>query len=233
MSSGRLSLLAWVAALPVLPACSSGPQGSSFANLTAADASSPSPPVSQIDAGGDSEAPTQTPLPQPPTPAAVCSAPTGTTTAASALVAADTSFAVALYGPALTAVGTSPNAVMSPYSVSATLTMLDVGAAGATDAQIQAALDLPAGGAALAPAYAGVACQDETDAAWMGNQLSIANALWGQQGTSFEPSFLSVLASGYDAPLQSVDFAGDPSAAEGTIDAWVSQQTAGAIPSLL
>jgi len=78
-----------------------------------------------------------------------------------------------------------------------------------------------------------VACEDETDASWTGDQLAIANSLWGQKVTSLQPSFTSTLSSGYDAPLQSADFADDPAAAAASINAWVSQQTSGAIPTLL
>jgi serpin B len=111
--------------------------------------------------------------------------------------------------------------------------MVDVGAAGETDSQIQTALALTGNGATIAPAYAALACQDETDGTTNGGVLSIANSLWGQQGTTFEPTFLSVLSAGYEAPLQQVDFVGDPAAATGTINGWVSTQTQGEIPTLL
>ena len=98
-----------------------------------------------------------------PAPPSVCSASQGSTADARSLAAGDTSFAVALYGPALAAAGAGQNAILSPYSVSATLTMIDVGAAGDTDAQIQRVLHLPGNGATAAPAYAALACEDESD----------------------------------------------------------------------
>jgi len=107
-----------------------------------------------------------------------------------------------------------------------------VGAEGETATQIQTVLHLPGGGAAVAPSYAALACADETDGSSHGNQLSIANSLWGQQGMAFQPSFLSVLADGYSAPLQQVDFKGDASGATSTIDGWVSDHTQGKIPTL-
>jgi serpin B len=163
----------------------------------------------------------------------VCSAPQGSAADAQSLASGDTAFAVALFPPAVTAAGAGQNLIVSPYSVSATLTMVDVGAAGATDTQIQAALSLPGNGATIAPAYAALACEDETDGTSNGGQLSIANSVWGQQGTVFASSFLSVLSSGYVAPLQQVDFVSDPGAAATTIDSWVSAQTQGEIPTLL
>jgi serpin B len=126
---------------------------------------------------------------------------------------------------------TTSNAVLSPYSISAALTMLDVGAAGDTATQIQTTLDLPGTGATVAPAFATLECEDEADGALAG-KLAIANALFGQTGARFEPSFLSVLANGYGAALQQVDF-GNPAAATGTVNGWVSTQTEGKIPALL
>jgi serpin B len=107
-----------------------------------------------------------------------------------------------------------------------------VGAVGETATQIQTVLDLPASGAAVAPAYAALACSDETHGSANGNQLSVANSLWGQKGTAFEASFLSTLATGYGAPLQQVDFVADAAGATSTIDQWVSGETQGAIPAL-
>jgi serpin B len=168
-----------------------------------------------------------------PTPPAVCSAPQGASADAQALTSSDTAFAVALFQPAAVASGAGQNVILSPYSVSATLTMVDVGAAGETDSQIQTVLQLAGNGTTVAPAYAALACQDESDGTSSGDDLSIANSIWGQQGTAFEAPFLSVLSTGYDAPLQQVDFESDPDAAAGTINDWVSTETQGQIPTLL
>jgi serpin B len=163
----------------------------------------------------------------------LCSAPQGSSADAQALTSSDTAFAVALFQPAAVASGAGQNVILSPYSVSATLTMVDVGAAGETDSQIQSVLQLAGNGTTVAPAYAALACQDESDGTSSGDDLSIANSIWGQQGTAFEAPFLSVLSTGYNAPLQQVDFASDPDAATGTINDWVSTQTQGQIPTLL
>jgi serpin B len=164
---------------------------------------------------------------------AVCGAPQGSPAAVQSLQAANTSFAVAFYEPAVTTAGVGKNAIVSPYSVSTVLTMTSVGAAGETATQMQAVLRLPDTGTNVAPAYAALACQNETDGASNSNQLSIANALWGQQGKTFESAFLSVLSGGYAAPLHQVDFAGNPSGATSTIDDWVSNETQSKIRSLL
>jgi serpin B len=156
------------------------------------------------------------------------------TTGVPSLVTADTAFATSFFVPAVASGGATPvNAVVSPYSVSTAMMMADVGAAGQTDTQIETALSLPANASAEATAYAGLACALETDGSSDGNSLFLADALWGQQDVSFEPTFLNVLSQGYGAPLQTVDFAGNPSGAESTINAWVSQKTQGNITSLL
>jgi serpin B len=167
-----------------------------------------------------------------PAPPAVCSAPQGSSSAAQSLASADTSFALSFYPPAVTAAGAGKNVSLSPFSASAALTMLDVGAAGNTAKQIETMLHLPGSGATSAPAYASLACTLETDGSSNGNQLSIANSLWGQKGFPFLPSFLSVLADGYSAPLQQVDFGADPGGATTAIDQWVSTGTEGKIPTL-
>ena len=164
---------------------------------------------------------------------AVCSVPKAAATAAQSLASADATFAAALFPPAITSVGATQNVILSPYSLSASLTMVDVGAAGETDSQIQAVLHLPSDATSLAPAYAALACQDETDGSNDGNDLSIADSVWAQQGMTFQSSFLSTLSDGYDAPLQQVDFIGNPTAATNAINAWVSASTQNEIPTLL
>jgi serpin B len=164
---------------------------------------------------------------------AVCSAPIASSSSSQALSSANTAFAAAFFAPAAASVGMGQNIIFSPYSVSATLTMVDAGAVGDTATQIQSVLHLPGTATAIAPAYASLACDDETDGTSQGNELSIANSLWAQQGKSFEHAFVSLLVNGYAAPLQQVDFASDPDGAVKTIDQWVSTKTQGKIPTLL
>jgi serpin B len=150
------------------------------------------------------------------------------------LVTADTAFASAFFPPAVArANGGSANAILSPYSVSNAMMMVDVGALGETEMQIETVLQLPDSGVAEAAAYLGLACEMQADASSNGNALEIANSLWGQQGVPFETAFLDVLGQGYGAPLQTVDFESDPTAATATINNWVSQTTQGNVPSLL
>jgi len=63
--------------------------------------------------------------------------------------------------------------------------------------------------------------------------LKVANSIWGQQGTPWNPAFLDRLATYYGAGLQLTSFADDPDGAVAAINTWVKGQTAGRIPALL
>src|ERR1019366_4285670 len=91
-------------------------------------------PATQSDSSDSPDAAGGDDASSPPTQAAVCGAPQGSAAAASGLVDANTSFAVALYGPAAASAvtATAPDVILSPFSLSTVLTMIDAGAAGAT-----------------------------------------------------------------------------------------------------
>ncbi|MBN2798061.1 MAG: serpin family protein, partial [Deltaproteobacteria bacterium] len=63
--------------------------------------------------------------------------------------------------------------------------------------------------------------------------LNIANRLFAQDGYPLEADFLAVNEADYGAPLESLDFAGDPEGARGYINGWVADQTADMIDELL
>jgi serpin B len=64
-------------------------------------------------------------------------------------------------------------------------------------------------------------------------QLSVANALWAQQGFSFLDDFLKLINHDYGAGLNQVDFKGSTEAARLTINRWVEQKTENKIRDLL
>ncbi|HUB09894.1 MAG TPA: serpin family protein [Myxococcales bacterium] len=169
--------------------------------------------------------------PPPPT----CSAPAADAGAVSALETANAAFATDVFGQ-LEGGADGGNFFYSPFSISAALTMTYEGAATGTAQQMAQALHVDSIAAAdVPPAFAQVDCQVQTDGQDQGNQLDVANRLFGQSGKTFEAPFLSVLGTDYGAPLQTVDFS-TPSAAAAaaqTIDSWVSGQTDGEIPQLL
>lgn len=132
------------------------------------------------------------------------------------------------------------NLVFSPASVAIALAMTRAGARGATATEMDEVLhvDDPAGLArsmngltrALDSRTATFPVPDEDD---LKVELSIANSLWGQQGLTFEPDFLEVLAGEYGAGLRTVDFVTQAEPARRAINAWVSSETAERIPELL
>jgi len=66
-----------------------------------------------------------------------------------------------------------------------------------------------------------------------GYQLSVANALWAQQGYTFLDAFLNVLKTDYGAGLNQVNFKGATEAARLTINQWVEKKTQDKIKDLL
>jgi serpin B len=153
----------------------------------------------------------------------------------SQLVTDDTDFAFSLYGT----LDRTQNLVFSPHSISSALAMLNAGAAGATKSEMQTALHFTQSDAELDGAFNAL---DQALASRGANtsgtgaqpfRLEIANALWGQRGWPILPSYLDVLAEDFGAGMNTVDFAQDPESARGSINAWVSDQTAQKIPELL
>jgi serpin B len=63
--------------------------------------------------------------------------------------------------------------------------------------------------------------------------LHIVNAIWGQKGYHFLPTFLDVLAENYGAGLRTLDFASAPEESRLIINNWVSDQTEGRIEDLI
>lgn len=62
-------------------------------------------------------------------------------------------------------------------------------------------------------------------------ELSVANSVWAKIGADFKKDFLNTVASYFNATISNLDFS-DPNAAK-TINAWVSKNTQGKIPSIV
>jgi serpin B len=164
---------------------------------------------------------------KPPT----CSAPAADAGAVSALETGNAELASDLLAQAGSAAD-GGNFAYSPFSISAALAMTYAGANTTTATQMAQTLYFTPAQTDVPAAFAQIDCAVETDGQADNNQLSIANGLFGQQGTTFEQPFLTTLDQDYGAPLQQVDFLHDVTAATQTIDAWVSQQTEAKIPQL-
>jgi serpin B len=140
------------------------------------------------------------------------------------------------------------NLVFSPLSIGYAFAMLDAGAKGRTAAQIDKAFGFPSGVAeafnALTSGLATSTAPPTASAQPAGTApespstdsdpppappvLTIANALWAQQGYPLLPDFTKTLAEQYGSVVQSTDFA-NQQAALAAIDHWADVHTAGRI----
>ena len=126
------------------------------------------------------------------------------------------------------------NFVDSAYSLATALAMLQLGARGATAAQIASVLH--SSGASAAQQAADWKQFDATllaEANADGIALDVANALWLQQGLPVNGAFLDTLVQDFSAPSTQADFAGDPQGAADLINHWVSDATHGMIPTVV
>ncbi len=109
--------------------------------------------------------------------------------------------------------------------------MTYAGARGQTAQQMASVLGFTLPDDRLHPAF-GELLQDLT-APRDGYQLSIANRLFGQASYPFESSFLDTTDRNYGAPLEPLNFNGDPDSARGRINKWVEDQTNNKIRDLM
>jgi len=153
-----------------------------------------------------------------------------------ALVGGDNAFAFALFHQISTDPG---NLVFSPYSISLALAMTYAGAGGDTAAQMARAMHFTLAQDRLHPAFNQLALELEQEGRTQGIpadkafQLSVVNALWGQDGFPFLGSYLDLLAENYGAGMHLLDFRNDPEGARRVINDWVSQQTAKRINDII
>ena len=144
------------------------------------------------------------------------------------VVEGNNAFAVALYGRLRNQGG---NLFFSPESISTALAMAYAGARGDTASEMAKTLHFTLPAEKLHPAMG--ALLGDLNAAHEGYQLSVANALWAQQGYTFLDDFLKLLKTNYGAGLNQVNFKGATEAARLTINQWVEQKTQDKIKDLL
>jgi serine protease inhibitor len=145
-----------------------------------------------------------------------------------AVVEGNNAFAFALYGQLRNRNG---NLFFSPESISTALAMAYAGARGDTASEMAKTLHFTLPQQHLNPAMG--ALLSDLNAAHDGYQLTVANALWAQQGYTFLDNFLQLLKTDYGAGLNQVDFKGATEAARLTINRWVEQKTQDKIKDLL
>ena len=129
------------------------------------------------------------------------------------------------------------NLFFSPHSISVALAMTYAGAVGNTEAEMADVMhfDLPEPG--LHEAFNGLDLElmsraEDTEEG-EGFELSIVNALWGQDGYPFQQAFLDTLAVNYDAGMHLMDFLTQPDLCRDEINDWVADQTNDRILDLL
>lgn len=116
------------------------------------------------------------------------------------------------------------NVFFSPYGLSSVLAMLGAGARGATLAGMQTALRLPLAGVTLHEAFGSLAGSLRETGMKGDLQLTMANALWAQEGFALLPEFQATVRDRYGASAASLDFS-DPKAAGNAINGWVAKAT--------
>ena len=118
----------------------------------------------------------------------------------------------------------SGNVVVSPYSVTFTLSMIYAGAQGATATEMADVLH-----AADVPGWQeGINAYDLTlDARTVGSPTtwSAANKVWTEPGLALRDDYLDVLTGVYGSPLAEANFGTDADGARRVINGWVEDNT--------
>jgi serpin B len=139
-------------------------------------------------------------------------------------------FALDLYAQLQSTTG--GNLFASPFSIATALAMTYAGAGGDTAQQMASVLHLGSDPSSVEGDF-GALLNDLNSAGQSGGYvLSVANALWAQQGLDILPEFLNVIQSDFGGGLNQADFLDDAEAARQTINDWVAQQTQGKITDL-
>lgn len=142
---------------------------------------------------------------------------------------ADNDFAFKLVRQ-LTAADSGKNIFVSPYSAATALQLVQNGAAGRTQTEMQQVLET-----------AGISAADlnaanQTAAAFLNADdtnviLTTANALWYRQGSAIKPDYLDLSRKFFASAIKPLDF-DDTYAAEAVINRWASDQTHGRIQGM-
>lgn len=129
-----------------------------------------------------------------------------------------------------TATDPGKNAIVSPVSVHAALSMTANGARSGTAEQMRGVLQLEAMSAQDSnEGWAFLLYQLDRRSARQ--TLEIANALWADEGVEFKEPFLDANRDYFDAEVSALDF-GDPEAVR-EINRWASKNTRGMIPKVI
>ncbi len=159
------------------------------------------------------------------------------------IVEGNNQFALELYGKMREGEG---NLFFSPYSISTALALVYAGARGQTESQIAGVLHFPVvvdtneKYSTLASNRQQFACvygeiiTDLNERGKKGDyELTVANALWPQEGYAFIEDFLELIKTNYDGQLNEVDFITATEKTRNKINAWVEEKTNDKIKELI
>ena len=129
----------------------------------------------------------------------------------------------------------SSNLFFSPYSISTALAMTWAGTRGETEKQFAETMHYPLPSARQHEALGKLEKQLNTGGKKGGYQLSVANALWGQEGEPFRDDFLELTNRYYGASIRELNFAsGEPAEiSRQIINGWVEKKTNDKIKELI
>lgn len=131
------------------------------------------------------------------------------------------------------------NLVFSPHSISIALAMTYAGARTTTESAMASTLHFQLGQSSLHPAFnaldQALASRGQGALASDGTpfKLNIANAIWLQDGLSFQMDFLDTLALNYGVGLNLMDFNANAEGSRQEINEWVEIKTEEKIKDLL
>ncbi len=141
-------------------------------------------------------------------------------------------FGLELYASLQAAPGAG-NLLISPTSISAALAMAYAGANGETATQMAQVLHFTGDSVATEQAFGTLLTDLNSATQGTNNTLSIADALWGQQGMQILAPFLQTMQSDFSGALKQINFQANPSGATQTINQWVAEETDGYIKNLI
>lgn len=125
------------------------------------------------------------------------------------------------------------NCFLSPYSITAALSMSLVGAGGTTAAELSQALHLPQDPDEVCSRYRLLSSALKQQAQDPPFTLAIANGLWAQSGMGMSRRYRHRISDVFAREAHEVDFMNAPAAATQDINRWAAEKTMNRIPELL
>jgi len=218
-------LAALIAACAGLVACGPDtptPRDAESTAPTPAPARDRTTPATQDPARPAAPAPTEPGLPRP--------IPAGVTPAnLRAAASAANQFAFDLFRRAAPE---GENAVLSPLNIRHALALAWAGAAGQTQADMASVLHFSGAEHREHANLAGLVAQALTAEGDDAPEVAFASRIWVQDSLSLADTYQPRLEAAYGTAFDTINF-GNPGAARGTINDWVSEQTRARIPEVL